>query len=247
MKAFLLAAGLGSRLKPFTDTHPKALAPVHGRSLLEWNIRNLQRFGIFDIVINVHHFAGQIIDVLQREKGFGSRIEISDETDEVLETGGGLKKAASFLRNEEDFLVMNVDILTNADLGKMIEEHLERKSLATLGIQQRSSARYFLFDEQLKLQGWKNMTTGEEKIPTGASANDLSAYAFSGIHVFHQSIFSKLRHEGKFSIVDVYLELCATEKIMGWDHTGDLLIDVGKPGSIQLAEELFADFPLISE
>src|SRR5688572_24592863 len=145
MKALLLSAGLGTRLKPFTDHHPKALAPVNGRSLLEWNIRNLQRFGIYEIVVNVHHFAGQIIDLLQQEKGFGSSIEISDESDEVLETGGGLKKAAHLLRSEPDFLVMNVDILTNADLGKIIAHHRAGNAWATLAVQQRSSSRYFLF------------------------------------------------------------------------------------------------------
>jgi NDP-sugar pyrophosphorylase family protein len=239
MKALLLSAGLGTRLKPFTDKHPKALAPVHGRSLLEWNIRNLQRFGIFDIVVNVHHFANQIIDVLQRENGFGSRFEISDESAVVLETGGGLKKTAPFFNQEQNLLVMNVDMLTNADISKMITFHEKNNSLATLAVQQRISSRYFLFDENMRLKGWENVQTGERK-PATITGN-LTPYAFSGIQILSASIFTKIAREGKFSLVDVYLDLCTTENIIGLDHTGDLLLDVGKPDSIAQAETLFRD------
>jgi NDP-sugar pyrophosphorylase family protein len=244
MKALLLSAGLGTRLKPFTDHHPKALAPVSGRSLLEWNIRNLQRFGIYEIVVNVHHFAGQIIDVLQQENGFGSSFEISDETDEVLETGGGLKKAAPLLRNEPDFLVMNVDILTNADIGKMIAHHRSGNAWATLAIQRRSSSRYFLFDDGLVLRGWENVQTGEEKIPGGGRNPAWNPYAFSGIHVMNSIILDKIRQEGKFSLVETYLDLCASGNIRGWDHTGNLLLDVGKPESLAKAETLLTQIPI---
>jgi MurNAc alpha-1-phosphate uridylyltransferase len=239
MKALLLSAGLGTRLKPFTDKHPKALAPVHGRSLLEWNIRNLQRFGIYDIVVNVHHFANQIIDVLDKENGFGSRFEISDESDAVLETGGGLKKAAPLFKQEQNLLVMNVDMLTNADIGKMITYHEHNNSLATLAVQQRTSSRYFLFDENMRLKGWENIQTGERK-PATITGN-LKSYAFSGIQILSTDIFTKIEQEGKFSLVDVYLDLCITEHITGLDHTGDLLLDVGKPDSIAQAETLFKE------
>lgn len=239
MKALLLAAGLGTRLKPFTDHHPKALAPVNGHSLLEINIRNLQRFGIFDIVVNVHHFASQIIEVLQKENGFGSNFQVSDESDEILETGGGLKKAAPFFEDQESFLVMNVDMLTNADFGKIIKEHQQKGSLATLAVQHRNSSRYFLFDEEMQLKGWENVNTGERK-PVGLSDFN-TQYAFSGIQVLNQSIFSKIKREGKFSLVDVYLDSCTTEKITGFNHTGDLLLDVGKPESLIQAEQLFKD------
>lgn len=244
MKALLLSAGLGTRLKPFTDKHPKALAPVHGRSLLEWNIRNLQRFGIYDVVVNVHHFAGQIIDVLDRENGFGSRIEISDEQDTVLETGGGLKKAAVFLEQDAHFLVMNVDMLTNADLNKIIQQHESSGALATLAIQQRTSSRYFLFDEHTMLKGWENVQSGAQIIPGRSGAGSLRPYAFSGIQVISSAVFPKISQEGKFSLVDLYLSLCEHEMLAGWDHTGDLLLDVGKPDSIQKAEELFAGMQL---
>ncbi|WP_118972164.1 nucleotidyltransferase family protein [Taibaiella koreensis] len=244
MKALLLSAGLGTRLKPFTDHHPKALAPVNGRSLLEWNIRNLQRFGIYDVVINVHHFAQQIIDVLEAEKGFGSRIEISDETDAVLETGGGLMKAAPFLEQEPVFLVMNVDILTNTDIGKLIAHHREHPCWATLAVQQRSSSRYFLFDEQLELKGWENVQTGEVRLPAGVREPSWSSYAFSGIHAMSPALLQHIRQKDKFSLVDVYLDLCSSGQIRGWDHTGDLLIDVGKPESLEKASSLFAHLTL---
>lgn len=237
MKALLLSAGLGTRLKPFTDKHPKALAPVHGRSLLEWNIRNLQRFGVYDIVVNVHHFANQIIDVLHRENGYGSRFEISDESDAVLETGGGLKKAAPFFKQEQNLLVMNVDMLTDADIGKMINVHEQGDSLATLAVQQRPSSRYFLFDENMSLKGWENTQTGDRR-PSTITSN-VKQFAFSGIQILSTAIFAKIGREGKFSLVDVYLDLCPTEKITGLDHTGDLLLDVGKPDSIAQAETLF--------
>jgi NDP-sugar pyrophosphorylase family protein len=239
MKALLLAAGLGTRLKPFTDHHPKALAPVNGHSLLEINIRNLQRFGIFDVVVNVHHFASQIVETLQKENGFGSRFQISDETDAVLETGGGLKKAAPFFETENDFLVMNVDMLTNADIGKMIAQHQSQQALATLAVQKRNSSRYFLFDEKMQLKGWENVTTQEQK-PAEISG-PTEQFAFSGIQVLSQNVFSKIKREGKFSLVDVYLDLCNTETITGYNHSGDLLLDVGKPESLTKAEALFKD------
>lgn len=241
MKALLLAAGLGSRLKPFTDHHPKALARVNGISLLEYNIRNLQRFGIYDVVVNVHHFAEQIVTLLEKEQGFGSNIEISDESDAVLETGGGLKKAAAFLENEADFLVMNVDILSNFDLNKMKAQHAGAKPLATLAVQKRASSRYFLFDQTMKLKGWENVQTGEQKIPGGAAYDDLESLAFSGIQLLNTSIFNKIKFDGKFSLVDVYLDLCRSEALMAWNHTGDLLLDVGKPESLKKAEALFSN------
>ncbi len=241
MKAFLLAAGLGTRLKPFTDHHPKALAPVHGRSLLEWNIRNLQRFGIFDVVVNVHHFADQIIDVLQREKGFGSRVEISDESDTVLETGGGLKKAIPFFEGVGTLLVMNVDILSNFDLDRMLLQHRQSAAAVTLAVQQRETSRYFLFDETGQLRGWENVKTGERRIPGDLPATGLERYAFSGIQLMEEGFLPGIRQEGKFSLVDVYLDRCSTQKIIAWDHTGDALFDVGKPESLERAATLFPD------
>ena len=151
MKAMLFAAGLGTRLKPWTDHHPKALALVNGKSLLQRNIEYLQQFGINEVIVNVHHFADQIIDAITQNEGWGSRITISDETDAVLETGGGLKKAAWYFEAEKDFVVMNVDILTDMRLDDMIRRHEAEQPLATLAVSDRTTSRYFLFDAASKV------------------------------------------------------------------------------------------------
>ena len=244
MKAFLLAAGLGTRLKPFTDHHPKALAKVKGKSLLEINIRNLQRFGIFDIIVNVHHFSTQIIDILKKENGFGSHVEVSDESGVVLETGGGLKKAAPLLAQEKTFLVMNVDVLSNFNLDKMLKQHYATRPLATLAVQKRTSSRYFLFDKKDRLCGWENTKTGAQKIPVHLEnpEKNLRQLAFSGIQLLEQSILDKIKLEGKFSLVDAYLALCASENIMAWNHSNDIWIDVGKPENLEQAETICASF-----
>lgn len=236
MKGMIFAAGLGTRFKPWTDKHPKALAPVHGKSLLQRNIEYLQRYGIREVVVNVHHFADQIIEAIQTNRGWGSDIIISDETDAVLETGGGLLKAASLLRNGS-FVVINVDILTDLDLGQMIHHHLQLMPLATLAVTNRTSSRYFLFDQFHNLSGWRNDKTGEERI--SRLSVDKTPRAFSGIHIIDPRIFSLIRQEGKFSMVDVYLDLAQSEIIKGFDHSGSKFIDVGKPDSVAKAEALF--------
>jgi NDP-sugar pyrophosphorylase family protein len=238
MKAMIFAAGLGSRLKPWTDSHPKALAMVNGKSLLERNILYLQQYGIKEVVVNVHHFANQIIDAIEANNGWGSTVIISDEKDEVLETGGGLKKAAHFFQDEEHVVIMNADILTNMQLDQMIQQHKQTSALATLAVSQRTTSRYFLFGDDSKLKGWKHEGTGEIK-PLGLDTNGLHSRAFSGIHIVQQALFSKIKQEGKFSMVDVYLDLCATENIYCFDHTGALLLDVGKPESLIKAASLF--------
>ena len=163
MKAMIFAAGLGTRLKPFTDHHPKALAEVNGITLLEHNLRYLQRFGIYDVVVNVHHFAEQIENILFENADFGSRIAISDEKDMLLDTGGGLKKAAWFFEHEQNFLLMNVDVLTNLDLEKMMEAQEAGDAMGMLAVMKRESSRQFLFDEHMDLCGWANNKTNEQK------------------------------------------------------------------------------------
>ncbi|MBX9853203.1 MAG: nucleotidyltransferase family protein [Cytophagaceae bacterium] len=237
MKAMIFAAGLGTRLKPFTENHPKALAVVNNKPLLQRNIEYLKSFGVDEFVINVHHFPQQIISFLKEHDNFGSNITISDETNALLETGGGLKKAAAYLTGDEPFLVMNVDMLTNLDISKMIAFHKANKSLATLAITERTTSRYFLFNKKNELCGWKNIKTNEEKI--SKKENDFIPKAFSGIHIIEPEIFKLIKREGKFSMVEVYLELCARHTIMGFDHSSDILIDVGKPESITKAESLF--------
>ena len=231
----ILAAGLGTRLKPFTDKHPKALAIVNNKPILLRNIEYLRNAGIDEIVINVHHFADQIISFIKENNI--PNIIISDESNEVLETGGGLKKASSLLEDSNPFVLMNVDILTDLELKSMISFHQKNNPLATLGVSKRDSSRCFLFNEKNELCGWKNKATNEEKISKIESS--YNEFAFSGIHIINPSIFSLMKQEGKFSMVDVYLELAKTNTILGYDHTGCNLIDVGKPESIMKAEGIF--------
>ncbi|OQP51142.1 nucleotidyltransferase [Niastella yeongjuensis] len=237
MQGMIFAAGLGTRFKPWTDKHPKALAVVHGKSLLQHNVEYLQQYGITNVVVNVHHFADQIVDAIEKNNGWGSHITISDETDEVLETGGGLKKAAP-LFTADTIVVINVDILTNLDLGKLIAFHRQTNPVSTLAVTNRTTSRYFLFDEASTLCGWRNIKTGEEKIAR-TNATCLPK-AFSGIHVISKQLFSLISQEGKFSMVDVYLDLARTQTIKGFDHSGSRFIDVGKPDSVAEAELLFS-------
>jgi MurNAc alpha-1-phosphate uridylyltransferase len=238
MKAMILAAGLGTRLKPFTEQHPKALAIINGKSLLQRNIEYLASFGITDVIVNVHHFPDQITDAIKKNNGFGSKIIISDEKDEVLETGGGLMKAQKYLADSDPFVLLNVDILTDLDIGKMVEQHIASKALATLAVTNRKTNRYFLFNDLGTLCGWKNIKTGEQKI--SKEANKYFSKAFSGIHVISPAIFPLIKMEGKFSMVDVYLQLCKTHTITGFDHSTTKFIDVGRPENIVIAEEIFS-------
>jgi MurNAc alpha-1-phosphate uridylyltransferase len=237
VRGMILAAGLGTRLKPWTDHHPKALALVNSKSLLQRNVEWLQSHGIRDVIVNVHHFADQIIHAIESNKGWGSHITISDEINEVLETGGGLKKAASYFKDETDFVLMNVDILTNLDLGAMITQHQSSKALATLATSNRETSRYFLFNENNELCGWRNVKTGEEKIRR--SENPLVQKAFSGVHVISTKLLPLMQQQGKFSMVDVYLSLAASQNIQSFDHSQSQFIDVGKPESVLEAETMF--------
>jgi NDP-sugar pyrophosphorylase family protein len=237
IQGMIFAAGLGTRFKPWTDKHPKALAVVNGKSLLQRNIEYLQQYGITNVVVNVHHFADQITNALEKNKGWGSSITISDETDMVLETGGGLKKAAP-LFTSDTIVVINVDILTDLNLGNLIAFHQQHNPISTLAITNRTTSRYFLFDENDTLCGWRNTKTNEEKIARAAS--EYIPKAFSGIHVISNKLLSLIQREGKFSIVDTYLELAPSHLIKGYDHSGSRFIDVGKPDSVAKAEVLFS-------
>lgn len=235
----ILAAGLGTRLKPFTDKHPKALALVQGKSLLQRNIEYLGNYGIIDIIINVHHFPDQIRQSLKSNDNFGANVTISDESDKVLETGGGLKKAAWFFANDgEPFILMNVDILTDLNLTAMRKFHLAMQADVTLAVTARHTSRYFLFDDTDRLCGWKNVKTNEQII--SRSAEEFFPKAFSGIHLVSPSFLEHIERDGKFSMVDVYLDLAKTQKIFGYDHTSTKFIDVGKPESIAAAEKMFS-------
>lgn len=240
MQAMIFSAGLGTRFKPWTDSHPKALAIVNGKSLLQRNIEYLQRNGITDVIVNVHHFADQVIGAIIKNKGWGSKVTISDERDELLETGGGLLKAKGFFTPGEKFITCNADILTDLDINKLISYHTERKGLITFGVTDRKTSRYLLFDENKRLCGWRNSKTNEERI--SIKKDGLVEKAYSCVVVFEYDIFRLMEAKGftgKFSLIDVYLALAAEHLIIGYDHTGDRLVDVGKPDSIATAESLF--------
>ena len=246
MRAMILAAGLGTRLKPFTDHHPKALAIVNGKSLLQRNIEYLQQYGIREVVVNVHHFADQIIDTVNQHNGWGSDITISDETDEVLETGGGLLRAANYFKDEQRWILMNADILTDLPLDKMItaDELFDAKAegdlIATLAVTNRTSSRNFIFNTAGTLCGWKNNTTGEEKWSNPLKDKTTAVpKAFSGIHIVHQQFFDAVQLRGKFSMVDAYLQLAQHYAIHYYDHSDGILLDVGKPESLEKANSIF--------
>lgn len=241
----IFSAGLGTRFKPWTDKHPKALALVNGKSLLQRNIEYLQRYGIKDVIVNVHHFADQVIDAVKDNTGWGSNIIISDETNEVLETGGGLLKAKDLFTPGERFITCNVDILTNLDINKLLAFHELHKPLISFGVTNRKTSRYFLFDENNRLCGWRNTKTGEERGPIltlfegERIRTNIIEKAYSCVAVFEYDIFRFIPFTGKFSLVDVYLSLPKEHLILGYDHTGDRLVDAGKPESIAVAESLF--------
>ncbi|UEG50525.1 NTP transferase domain-containing protein [Ferruginibacter lapsinanis] len=236
-KAIIFSAGLGTRFKPWTDSHPKALAIVNGKSLLQRNIEYLQQYGITDVVVNVHHFPDQIIDAINANGGWGSNIAISDESKEVLETGGGLLKARHLLENDEFFITLNVDVLTDLDLNKLIAFHIENNPLISFGITDRLTSRNFLFDKSNRLCGWRNNITKEEKI--AISKPDLREKAYSCVAVFNSAVFSLIKQTGKFSLTETYLDLAKDNTILGFNHTGDKWVDVGKPESVAIAEKLF--------
>lgn len=234
----LLSAGLGTRLYPITLDRPKALAEVHGVPILEWNLRYLARHGCTECVVNVHHFADKLID-FATSKDFGLKVRISDERDILLETGGGIKKAAPLLQDSsQPIVIMNVDILTDIDLGLLIRFHEEHNALATLSVSDRVSARRLLADADGRLCGWQNTDTGELKLPRHVDAP--LPVAFSGLQVVSPAFLGKIPQEGRFSIIDTYLSLCGNEHIQTMSPANFRWIDVGKPESLRRAAELFS-------
>ncbi|QAR31795.1 nucleotidyltransferase family protein [Ornithobacterium rhinotracheale] len=234
MTAMIFAAGLGTRLRPFTLTAPKALFPINGKPLLQRNIEYAQSFGIQRFVINVHHFSDQILNFLKQHDNFGAEILISDETDELLETGGGLLKAKNLLGNQ-DFLILNSDILTDINLKQLIDFHKKNNALASLAVSDRESTRKLLFDTQNRLCGWRDLRNNQEII---ARENHSKSLAFSGVHMLSPLFFEKNTFSGKFSIMKSYLDLMTDEYILGFLHNTKVL-DVGKPEAITLAKKYF--------
>lgn len=237
MKAMILAAGLGTRLMPLTADKPKALVEIGGKTLLEYCIDNLISQGFNHIVINVHHFAPMIYEFLSKRK-FSASIFISDESDRLLDTGGGIIHARQFLDGDEPFLVHNVDIISDINLKELVEIHKTKDALATLAVSRRESSRVFLFDEDMLLSGWRNMLTGKSIFPN-MHKTVLDAYAFAGIHVISPQIFELISTQGVFSIVDAYLNLCKDNRIVGLCLDNNFILDVGKPDSLIQAQRFF--------
>ena len=240
----ILAAGLGTRLKPLTDTMPKALVPVNGTPLLDLNIRRLMEQGYDRFVVNIHHFAQQIVDYV-RQQGYAPLVHFSDETEQLLETGGGLKKAQNLFRDDEPILIHNVDILDNVDYEWFARQHQPDED-AVLLVSQRKTKRYLLFDNAMHLMGWKNIETGEIKSPyeyvrrTGLSQHgeSLNMFAFSGIHSFSPRLFSLMdRFPDRFPIIDFYLSVCHRSPIVGLVKQDLQLMDVGKIETLDQAEK----------
>jgi len=234
----IFAAGLGTRLKPLTDTLPKALIPLQGKPVLEHLIVKLKSVGFQEIVINVHHLGEQIIDFLKANNSFGLTIHISDERNYLLDTGGGLKQAAGFLGSEEPFLVHNADILSDVDIEAFCRSH-RPESVATLLVSKRNTSRYLLFNKEDKLCGWRNRETGEVKSHfPDFEPGKYDEYAFGGIHVISPKIFELMEEwTGKFPIIDFYLSVCAKANIYAWPANGITLIDIGNPESVAKAEK----------
>jgi NDP-sugar pyrophosphorylase family protein len=236
MKAMILAAGMGTRLHPLTLSKPKALVEVNGTPMLEIVIRRLIKYGFKDIVINVHHFADQIVSFLKNNHNFGISITISDETDLLLDTGGGLLKARDFLSDGHPFLVHNVDILTDFNLTDLYNYHIQNKPLATLAVKDRTTSRSFLINTKQELCGWRNNQTGKTIIAKGIE-KDLSPIAFSCVHVMNPEIFDYITETGVFSITDTYLRLASNHTILTWSHNQSMWFDLGRVANLQEAEQ----------
>jgi len=240
VKAMVLAAGLGTRLRPLTDNRPKALVEIAGRTLLEITLSRLRASGVSEVIVNVHHFPDMILEYLAKNKNFGMRIEISRE-DVLLDTGGGLKKAAPFfLENsnsrEKAFILHNVDVLTTIDLRRLVDFHTKNEALATLAVQVRKTSRYLLFDQQFQLCGRRSGRDHNTEMIRPSKQSE--ALAFSGIHVISPRIFSMMTEEGAFSIIDCYLRLAAQgEKILAFRSDEYYWRDLGRPENVGRAEE----------
>ena len=238
MKAMILAAGLGTRLRPLTNNRPKGLVEVAGRTMLEITLARLREFGVREVIVNVHHYADMVVAYLQANNNFGIRIEVSRE-DDLLDTGGGLKKAAWFFLDDPDsrdepFLLHNVDVLSTIDLGRMVQFHQENRALATLAVQDRDTSRYLLFDQQSQLCGRRAGRAGNAELVR--SVNPAYALAFSGIHLISPRLLGMVTEEGTFSIITSYLRLASQgEKILAFRADEYSWMDLGRPEHVALA------------
>ncbi|WP_206082175.1 nucleotidyltransferase family protein [Maribellus sediminis] len=238
MEAMIFAAGLGTRLQSETADKPKALVEVGGKPLIRHAIEKVVNAGATKVVVNVHHFAELVSDYLKSED-WGVDVLISDETGRLLETGGGLKKAAPLFSGNDPILIYNVDILSDLDLKQVQKTHLENESLATLVVRERETSRYLKFDNEMQLSGWINKKTGETKVSRPEAFSASRELAFSGIHIVQPEIFLNVPAEERFSIIDWYLELAKTKTIKGYFDQSKLWMDVGKPAELEAARREF--------
>ena len=239
MKAMIFAAGLGTRLKDETADKPKALVKIGSKTLLQHAIEKLKKEGISEIVVNVHHFSELVIAFLN-EHDFGIPVHISDETEKLLDTGGGLKKAAKWLKGNEPVIIYNVDILSDLNLQKVIENHKNSGALVTLVVRKRKTQRYLKFDEERRLVGWINKKTGETKVSVPENFDIATAMAYSGIHIVQPEIFELMPSEERFPIFDLYLKLAKNHLLKGYFDDSELWMDVGKPKQLEEARRLFS-------
>lgn len=237
MKAMIFAAGIGSRLKPYTDSKPKALIEVNGKPLLTHAIEYLRSFGINDIVINVHHFGQQIVEFCTNNN-FGVNITISDETNELLDTGGGLKKASTFFSGIDPIVILNADILTNINIDKMLNEHIKERNIATLAVRNRLSSRKLIFNQYEELVGWKNISTSET-IEVSDINEHAKEYAFSGLQIVSPKLFQHFPDVNKFSIIKLYLEIAKYQKIGAYVQSDGYWFDVGTNEKLREANKFF--------
>lgn len=245
MRAMILAAGLGTRLRPLTNSIPKALIKIKEHTLLELQIKRLKSFGFNKIIINIHHYSKLIEDYLKRNSNFGCKIELSDESEQLLETGGALKKAARFFSDTSPFLIHNVDVITDLNLNRLFDHHKKENAITSLAVMERKSSRYLVFDEEYYLVGWKNEKTEESKVvrkPIGK----IKLLAFSGIQIVEPKIFKYFPHKNVFSLVDLYLAAASQEKVTAFNHSDDIWFDLGKKENLVAAEKKLRDiFPTI--
>ena len=242
MKAMIFAAGLGTRLKPLTDNIPKALVTIGGKPLLQHTTEKLKSSGFDEIIINIHHFADQIVEFILSKNSFDIKIEFSDESNELLDTGGGIKKASHFFCDGEPFLIHNVDILSNINLNDLYLFHKSSNSIATLVCSKRKTSRYLLFNTANQLKGWTNKETGKIKSPNKLlELKQYNELAFSGIHILEPSIFKYMTDfPEKFSIIDFYIFLSQYELIRAFAPEDIQMIDVGKPDTLKEAQTLLS-------
>lgn len=236
MKAMIFAAGLGTRLGELTQNQPKALVEVHGKALLWHAVEYLKQYGISEIIINIHHHGNKIREYVKTQRDFGISVYFSDETDELLDTGGGLVKASGFFDDEMPFVAYNVDVITRLNISEMLHHHQKLTALATLAVKNRITSRYFIFDDHQILCGWINKSTGQKRLYR--EVKNPHELAFSGIQILSPEIFKVNKLEGKFSLTDMYLNLAKNYNIFAYRHD-DIWFDLGKPEQIKQAEKNF--------